>query len=222
MHFTSKDLDRFLSSIQEDPETGCHLWVKAISVQGYGRFWINGRRWPAHVIAWIRENGLIETEYTLTKRGTYRPIVIVRHTCDVRNCVNPEHLLLGTDQDNSDDKIARSRQRWSKTHCPQGHLFTEASIRYNTRPGGTLSRSCRICERKRYKPRTQCPKGHLYDKENTLYDTLGRVYCKKCSRKTHCIRGHRLRTEFGKRECQVCDTLRARTRRKEKRVRRES
>lgn len=34
---------------------------------------------------------------------------VVHHTCDVRNCVNPDHLLLGTARDNSADMVARNR-----------------------------------------------------------------------------------------------------------------
>lgn len=35
----------------------------------------------------------------------------VLHRCDFRPCVNPAHLFLGTDQDNSDDKIRKGRSR---------------------------------------------------------------------------------------------------------------
>ena len=35
---------------------------------------------------------------------------VVRHSCDNRACINPEHLLLGTSYDNSQDMISRNRQ----------------------------------------------------------------------------------------------------------------
>lgn len=35
---------------------------------------------------------------------------VVRHQCDNRACINPEHLLLGTSYDNSQDMVSRNRQ----------------------------------------------------------------------------------------------------------------
>lgn len=36
--------------------------------------------------------------------------LVVRHKCDVRNCINPEHLELGTNRENTHDTINRGRK----------------------------------------------------------------------------------------------------------------
>lgn len=34
------------------------------------------------------------------------------HTCDVRNCINPGHLFVGTDKDNTQDMLAKGRHKY--------------------------------------------------------------------------------------------------------------
>lgn len=67
---------------------------------GYPRFWFNGKKQHAsrHV-------------YEMTK-GPIPDGLVVRHTCDVRLCINPDHLLLGTPADNIRDMVERGRQRY--------------------------------------------------------------------------------------------------------------
>ena len=54
--------------------------------------------------------------------------LIVRHKCDVRCCVNPDHLEIGTHQDNSDDMVKRQRSSRGEKHCRA--QLTESQVRW--------------------------------------------------------------------------------------------
>lgn len=76
----------------------CWLWTGA-TWNGYGVIYHNGKQDGAHRVAWMLTNGPIP-------EGMW-----VLHRCDVRNCVNPEHLFLGTIDDNNADMGAKGRRR---------------------------------------------------------------------------------------------------------------
>jgi hypothetical protein len=83
---------------------GCLEWMGALSDEGYGRFRRNRMGMDlAHRVAWELSNG-----------ASVPDGMIVRHACDNPRCVNPEHLLIGTHQDNSDDKWRRGRAAVAK------------------------------------------------------------------------------------------------------------
>lgn len=53
--------------------------------------------------------------------------LVVRHKCDVRNCVNPEHLEIGTPLDNARDKVERGRSSVGEKNGR--HKLTEETVR---------------------------------------------------------------------------------------------
>ena len=82
------------------PELGpCHLWTGSCDECGYGLFGVSrpGRERRTHRIAYTLEFGPIP-------KG-----LVVRHKCDVRNCLNTKHLELGTQGKNQRDCVARGR-----------------------------------------------------------------------------------------------------------------
>ena len=91
-------LKRFLERVDKRRD-GCWLWRGSVSPSGYGQF------------APSRES------YGSAHRWAYKlfcgPIPVgafVLHTCDVRTCVNPSHLFLGSGADNMADMTAKGRQ----------------------------------------------------------------------------------------------------------------
>lgn len=80
----------------------CWLWIASVNHAGYGMFgWKKDNRTvhiSAHRCSWILHNGPIHDD------------LHVLHTCDVRNCVNPDHLFLGTNLDNKRDMVEKGRQ----------------------------------------------------------------------------------------------------------------
>ena len=98
--------------------------------------------------------------------------MLVRHRCDNPPCVNPEHLLLGTNSDNMKDMYARGRNGSStkkRTHCFRGHSFDEFGVYERKKKNGKTDRTCRECQRnkalkKRHSPETR--EAHLkYQRE---------------------------------------------------------
>lgn len=100
MIFDATTRVRFLKKVCVDPVTSCWMWNATFS-QVYGTFYIEGKPHKAHRISYEMHIGKIPTG------------LFVLHKCDTTKCVNPDHLFLGTHQDNSDDKIKKGR-------CPKG------------------------------------------------------------------------------------------------------
>lgn len=59
----------------------------------------------AHRVAWLLTYG----EIPVSSDETHYATMLVLHRCDVPACVNPEHLFLGTQQDNVNDKMQKER-----------------------------------------------------------------------------------------------------------------
>lgn len=110
-------LERFERSYIPEPNSGCWIWEKALSDKGYGWLYYPPRNMvQAHIVSWELFRG--------SRNGLH-----VLHSCDSPWCVNPEHLRLGTHQENMVDRDTRQRRAPPKGALNGRAKLTEAQIR---------------------------------------------------------------------------------------------
>lgn len=90
---------QFWSKVQRADAKACWLWTGYRASHGYGHFSIGRQRIRAHRFAWMVSRGPIPEEQE------------VCHRCDVKSCVNPDHLFLGSRRDNHLDSVRKGRKR---------------------------------------------------------------------------------------------------------------
>lgn len=88
---------RFFGSIDAGWGHGCHIWTGWTTTCGYGGFYMRGKQFRAHRLAWEIRNGPIPDGRQAL------------HQCDRPLCVNPEHIFLGTAADNVADRVSKGR-----------------------------------------------------------------------------------------------------------------
>jgi len=89
----------------------CWLWVAGVNRQGYGKFSLDGKTQRANRVSWEIHNDSIPDG------------LCVLHKCDNTSCVNPDHLFLGTNKDNTQDMLAKGRHSG-----PTGELNRHAKL----------------------------------------------------------------------------------------------
>jgi hypothetical protein len=91
---------RFWAHVEQSA-AGCWLWTGSLQPSGYGAISLGRTEWgrmQAHVFSWLLHNP-----------GVIPPDHQVCHKCDVRHCVRPDHLFLGTQADNIHDMVRKGR-----------------------------------------------------------------------------------------------------------------
>lgn len=78
-------------------EDGCWVWQRGRFAEGYGAIVIEKKTMSTHRLSWILFRGDIP-------KRTH-----VCHNCDNPPCCNPDHLFLGTTQDNTADRHEKGR-----------------------------------------------------------------------------------------------------------------
>ena len=122
---TEKDTLRFLSKVDKPEGDGCWNWLDASwKSNGYGCFTIKSHPVRAHRIAY---------QIAFGSPGK----MSVLHKCDNRRCVRPDHLFLGTHQDNMDDMARKGRAASGKRH--RAHLHPDTIRRGSSNGNSRLT-----------------------------------------------------------------------------------
>ena len=120
MNYSLDILERFWSKVKipDDWMNSDHCWEwQAGKYKGYGKFLLyQNKKVSAHRFVYESFKGAIQENF------------IIRHTCDNPSCVNPNHLILGTQYDNIHDMIERGRDRKAEGSDNGNSILTEENV----------------------------------------------------------------------------------------------
>lgn len=197
--------ERIESKFIPEPNSGCFIWVGALSELGYAMLSISTEN-KARRQKQFRAHRL----YYELERGPIPEGLVLDHLCRVRCCVNPYHLEPVT----SGENVSRGG-RSLLTVCPQGHPYSGRNL-IITKSG---DRKCRECDRARASRyhHANKEKSNARRSKNYRLSRVG-VISRSNASKTHCKHGHEFTTEntyVGKsasgqptRQCKICTRLR--------------
>ena len=114
--FRTKE-ERFFEKINKT-SFGCWEWTAATRKDGYGVFGV------------ATSKSMLAHRYSYALHyGSFKKSLLVCHKCDNPKCVNPEHLFLGTHQDNMDDMREKGRRKTLRGEDSPNCKITEDDVR---------------------------------------------------------------------------------------------
>lgn len=132
-------IERLYKKVITVPESGCHIWDGCVTTGGYGLIGYNYKSLYVHRVSYEHFVGAIP-------RG-----LEIDHLCRVRRCVNPNHLEAVTHRENGIRGIGMAAVNFRKTHCVNGHEFTESNTYRMSSDSYRWCWACRLASGKRYR-----------------------------------------------------------------------
>ena len=128
------DSDRLHACIDKHAASNCWLWTGAVGRCKYGIRKIRGKSYLVHRLFYQMYKGEIQDGLQ------------VDHLCNVRICMNPEHMRLVTAKENLLARHSNTVTRFNKekTHCHNGHEYTKENTRINKNKANG-ARVCKTC-----------------------------------------------------------------------------
>ena len=172
-------MERFLSHVEPEPNSGCWLWMAKWDRNGYGQIWNGPHMAKAHRIA-----------YQLF-RGEIPPDKEIDHLCRVHNCVNPTHLEVVAHLINvrrgepARRRLCRRRGHIINGLNNQGHRYCITCKNEVRRKKPIMNcpihGRCGGCAPARTATATECSRGHPL----TLEANGRQRYCRPCRLEYH-------------------------------------
>lgn len=128
----------FFKFISPEPNTGCWFWLGNHSPNGYAMFAsTKGRLAGAHRFSYLIHKGEIPAGLEID------------HMCNMKGCVNPDHLRAVTSRVNQLRTNSVVAQNARKTHCKHGHEFSVENTVVHS-GGGRECWTCRKAFKRKY------------------------------------------------------------------------
>lgn len=119
-----------LEFLSVETDCGCRQWRSSTDGKlGYGKITLNNKSYYAHRLSWE------DAHDAAIPAG-----MVVMHSCDNPGCIEPSHLILGTQKDNISDQISKNRhvRGWGEKHTLAKLTNRQADeIRERFSAGGT-------------------------------------------------------------------------------------
>jgi hypothetical protein len=151
-------LETILARTEVNHETECLEWQGTLNRGGYGLVSFENKQQSVHRLVYRLENPDMPKE------------LHVLHRCDNRRCINIDHLFLGTNQDNVDDRMSKGRQGkfvWDKSREEEAIRLLESGMTQRE-----VSKKLSMCVKtiKKFTEGKFNPEKHGYPKRTRLYN----------------------------------------------------